>query len=109
MTIQNYIHDGSTLGAAVAVQGTAAPALTKRVIRAAILCNTTGAPIAGTVYLVPSGGAPDATNSMITGRPIAAGETYTCPELVGQGLNPGGTLQASGAGLTLKYSATDFS
>jgi hypothetical protein len=39
---------------------------------------------------------------------IAPGETYPCPELVNQGLNPGGSVQALGAGLTFKYTATDF-
>lgn len=108
MTIQNYIHDGSTLAAAAAVQGTVVPALTKRIIRAASLCNSTGAPIAASVYMVPTAGAPDATNILISARPISPGETYPCPELVNQGVNPGGSVQALGAGLTFKYTATEF-
>jgi hypothetical protein len=108
MTIQNYIHDGATLGAAAAVQGAAVPLLTKRLIRAATITNTTAAPVAASVYLVPSGGAPDATNAMISARTLSPGESYPCPELVNQGLNPGGSVQALGAGLTFKYTATDF-
>lgn len=110
MTITNYIHDGSTLGAAAAVQGVTVPALTRRIIRAAILCNSTAAPVAASVWLVPSGGAPDATNIAISDvlRVLAPGESYPCPELVNQGLNPGGSVQAKGAGLTFKYTATDF-
>jgi hypothetical protein len=108
MTIQNYIHDGSTLSAAAAVQGVAVPALTKRIIRAALLCNSSAAPIAASVYLVPAGGNPDATNIMISARTISPGESYPCPELVNQGVNAGGSVQALGAGLTFKYSATDI-
>jgi hypothetical protein len=108
MSIQNYIHDGSTLAGAAAVQGIAVPALTKRVIRAATLCNSSAAAVAASVYLVPSGGNPDATNIMISARTIAPGESYPCPELVNQGLNAGGSVQALGAGLTFKYSATDI-
>lgn len=109
MSIQNYVHDGSTLAAAVAPQGTVVPALTKRIIRAATICNSTAAPVAASVYLVPPGGAPDATNVMISARAISPGESYPCPELVNQGVNPGGVVQALGAGLTFKYTATDFS
>lgn len=108
MSIQNYIHDGSTLAAAATVQGVAVPALTKRIICAATICNGTGAPIAASVYLVPPGGNPDATNIMISARAIAAGESYPCPELVRQGLNQGGSVQALGAGLTFKYAANDI-
>lgn len=109
MSIQNYIHDGSTLAAAAGVQGAAVPALTKRIIRAATLVNSTVNPVAASVYLVPPAGAPDATNIMVSARTIAPGESYPCPELVNQGLNPGGAVQALGAGLTFKYTATDFS
>lgn len=108
MSIQNYIHDGSTLAAAAAVQGVAVPPLTKRVIRAASICNSTAAAVSVSAYLVPAGGAPDATNIMISARAIAPGETYPCPELVNQGLNAGGSVQALGLGLTFKYTATDF-
>lgn len=108
MSIQNYIHDGSTLAAAAAVQGTAVPDLTKRLIRAATICNSTAAPLPASVYLVPKGGAPDASNVMISARTVAPGESYPCPEVVNQGLNAGGSVQALGAGLTFKYTATDF-
>lgn len=108
MSIQNYVHDGSALAAAAAVQGIAVPALTKRIIRAATLCNSTAAAIAASVYLVPAGGNPDASNILISARTIAPGESYFCPELVNQGLNPGGSVQALGAGLTFKYTANDI-
>lgn len=106
--IQNYIQDGALLTAALTIQGAAVPALTRRVIRAATIVNTTASAIAATVHLVPTSGNADASNMMISARPIAPGESYPCPELVNQGLNPGGSVQALGVGLTFKHTATDF-
>lgn len=108
MAVKPYVADPSTLAAAVAVQGTAVPALTTRIIKSAILINSTPAPIAASVYLVPKDGLPGLGNSIISARPIASGETYPCPELINQGLNAGGTVQALGAGLVFKFTATDF-
>lgn len=108
MTIQNYVHDGSTLTAGASIQGAAVPALTKRIIRAATVTNSTAAPLGFSAYLVPQGGVPDETNIVIANRTIAVGESYSCPEMVNQGLNPGGSVQALGNGLTFKYTGTDF-
>lgn len=41
-----------------------------------------------TVNLVASGGSADASNIKLV-KTLAANETYTCPEIVGQILNPG--------------------
>jgi hypothetical protein len=108
MAIQSYVFDGAVLAAGAAPQGTAVGALTRRVITAAALVNSTAGAVAATVNLVPSGGAAGAGNVLISARPIAPGETYFCPELIGQGLNAGGTVQALGAGLTFKYAAKDI-
>lgn len=108
MSVTPYIFDGGALTAAAVTQGVAAPLLTKRVIKAATLTNTTAAPVAATVYLVPSGGAAGAANTFISARSIAPGESYPCPELINQGLNPGGFVQALGNGLTFKFTAVDF-
>lgn len=108
MAITPYTPDPQILTNAAAQQGDAVPTLTKRVIKSAALVNTTAAPIPATVYLVPLGAAAGAANTLISARAIAAGETYPCPELVTQGLGPGGTVQAMGAGLSFKYTATDF-
>lgn len=105
MAVSPYIYDGAVLTAAATQQGTTVPALTKRVIKSASLVNTTGAPVPGTVNVVTA----DATViPHISARPIAAGESYPCPELIGKGLNPGGLVQALGVGLTFMYTATDF-
>jgi len=108
MSVTPYVFDGGLLTGAAAAQGTTVAALTRRIIRAASLINTTGAPIAATVYLVPNAGVAGAANTLISARSIAAGESYPCPELIGQGLNTGGQVQALGNGLTFKYSATDI-
>jgi uncharacterized membrane protein YjjB (DUF3815 family) len=108
MAIKNYIYEGGVLTAAATVQGAAVGTLTKRVITAAALVNTTGAAVAATVYLVPSGGAVGAANALISARTINPGETYFCPELVNQGINEGGSVQALGLGLTFRYAAKDI-
>jgi len=105
MAVTPYIYDGAVLTAPATQQGTTVPALTKRVIKSASLVNTTGAPVAATVNLVTAG---SAVVTHISGRSIAAGESYPCPELIGKGLNPGGLVQALGLGLTFMYTATDF-
>lgn len=103
-----YAFDGAQLTGAAATYGSAVPALTKRVIKSAQLCNTTAAPVACTVYIVPSGGTAGASNTYVSARTIAAGETYNCPELVGQGINAGGFVQALGLNVTFKYTAVDI-
>lgn len=108
MSVKPYTSEPAVLTGAATVQGAAVKALTTRVIKAATVTNTTAAPVALTVYLVPNAGAPAADNTLIAAYPIAAGESYPCPELINQGLNPGGTVQAMGLGLSFKYTATDF-
>lgn len=106
MAVNTFTFDGAVLAGAVAKYGGDVPALTKRVITAASLVNTTGAPIAATVHLAPASGQAT-SNMLISARPIAAGETYTCPELINQGVPEGGAVWALGAGLTFKYTAKD--
>jgi hypothetical protein len=108
MGTQNYIHEGAVLTGAATVQGEAVGTLTKRVITAAALVNTTAGAVSASVHLVPKSGTPGAGNCLISARPIAPGETYFCPELINQGLNEGGTVQALGAGLTFRYAGRDI-
>lgn len=67
--------------------------------------NTTGGNLTYAVNLVPTGSSASATN-LILNRTILAGQTYTCPELVGQTLNAGDFISdiAGGAGLTIRAS-----
>lgn len=62
------------------------------------------------IYLVPSGGSAGVTNQIIATRSVNVGETYTCPEIVGQWLNTGQFLQAiasSASKLTLRVSGIE--
>lgn len=66
--------------------------------------NTTGGGVAYTVNIVPSGSVASASNQVLPAKTIAAGETYHCPEVVGQVLNPGdfiSTLAGAAASLTI--------
>lgn len=105
--ISNYFFDGGNVPAVVTTQGQIVPVNTKCKITAAIVTNTTGVAKLFTVYLVPFGGVAGVTNTYISARTIAPGESYTCPELVGRGMNAGGFLQtlADVTGLTFKYEA----
>lgn len=58
------------------------------------LVNTTAGAVTATVDAVDSGGTAGASERLISARSIAAGETYTCPEVVGHILNPGDSIQA---------------
>ena len=64
------------------------------------LVNTTAGALTVTVDAVDSGGTAGATERLISARSIAAGETYTCPEIVGHILNPGDSIQASASAAT---------
>lgn len=64
----------------------------------ATFTNTDGAS-AHTVsnYLVPSGGTASSGTQISVTHSLAPGETWNCPDLVGQILEAGGTFQSTGA------------
>ncbi len=66
-------------------------------ITAATFHNTSGANITLQVWVVPNGGSPDSSNQVIN-RSIASAESYTAPELVGQSVESGGSIQANDGG-----------
>jgi len=65
-----------------------APASTRTILDKFTGTNTTGAPATLTVNLVNSGGAAGAANQIVQ-KTLAAGESYTFPEIVGHVLNAG--------------------
>jgi len=72
--------------------------------------NDTAAPATLKVNLVASGGAAGASNLVLATKTIAAGETYTCPELVGQILNAGGfvsTLAGTASAIVIRISGRE--
>lgn len=69
--------------------------------------NTTSANVIFSVNLVTVSGAASASNLVVNQRAVAPGETYTCPELVGQVLQPGdfiSTLAGTAAAITMRAS-----
>jgi hypothetical protein len=73
--------------------------------------NTTGAAVAFSVNIVQSGGTASDANLLIDAKSIAAGETYTCPELTGEVLQSGSfisTLAGSATSLTIRCSGLEI-
>lgn len=74
--------------------------------------NTTGGAVNFSCNLVPSGDAAAAANLIISVKSIAAGQCYTCPELVGHVLASGdfiSTLASAATSLTMRVSGRDIS
>lgn len=46
-----------------------------------------------TFHIVASGGSASSSNKIIAAKSLAAGETYTCPEMIGHWLTNGMTIQ----------------
>ena len=84
-----FLYSGQIPNAATAL--VTAPASGVYVIRRASFANTSGAPVALTVWLTPSG-APGAASVVLPGIVLPAGTTYTCPELSNQVLSGGAVL-----------------
>lgn len=108
MTISNYFFDGGLTTVALVTQGTVVPSNVKRKVSAAIVTNTTGA--AKTFTATVKGSTAATAVTVISARTINPGESYTCPELVGRGMNTGGQIQVVSdvAGLDFKYEAYDI-
>lgn len=80
----------------------------KTIIDKMTLCNTTAGAVTATVYF----GTASAGNTVISARSIAAGETYTCPEVVGHILNAGETIYAlasANTSITIRASGREVS
>jgi hypothetical protein len=63
------------------------------------------------VNLVQSGGVVGNANLIIDDRSVVPGETYLCPELVGQELDPGAfisTIASNATSLTLRISGREI-
>lgn len=78
---------------------------------ATFYANVAGATIS--LFVVPSGGSPGISNQT-TSKAFALNETYTAPELIGQSIEAGGSLQANdggvgGTGISAVFTVTEFS
>lgn len=98
--------------AAEAVQTTQYTAVNcKTIIDKFTVTNTSAANETLSVNLVASGGAPANSNLVVDSRAVAPGETYTCPELVGQVIEAAGfisTLASGAAALTISASGREI-
>lgn len=83
----------------------------KTIIDKFTVTNTSAANALFSVNLVVSGGIVGDANLVLKTRAIAPNETYTCPELVGQTLEPGGfisTLAGTATALTISASGREI-
>lgn len=87
------------------------PSSTTTVINSVALTNTTAGAVTATVYLVASGGSASASNTVLSARSLAAGETYLVPGCAGMVLAAAGTLQAlasANTSISLMASGTEI-
>lgn len=83
----------------------------KTIIDKFTVTNTNTSNITFSVNLVASGGSAGNTNLILKTRAIVPGETYLCPELVGQVLEAGGfisTLAGSATSLTISAAGREI-
>lgn len=83
----------------------------KAIIDKFTITNTTAGNVTISVNLVTGGGSPSASNLVMDTRAIAPDETYTCPELVGQAIEPGGfisTIASAATSLTIRASGREI-
>ena len=73
--------------------------------------NTSAGNVTFSCNLVTVAGSADASNLIVDSRTIVPDETYTCPELVGQALEPGGfisTIASAATSLTIRASGREI-
>lgn len=83
----------------------------KAIIDKFTITNTSAGNVTISVNLVTVSGSPSAANLVMDTRAIAPDETYTCPELVGQALEPGGyisTIASAATSLTIRASGREI-
>lgn len=83
----------------------------KTIIDKFTVTNTSAANVTFSVNLVAASGTAVDANLVLKSRAIAPGETYTCPELVGQTLESGGfisTLAGTATSLTISASGREI-
>jgi hypothetical protein len=83
----------------------------KTIIDKFTVTNTSAGNVTISVNLVTVSGSPSAANLIMDTRAIAPDETYTCPELVGQALEPGSfisTIASAATSLTIRASGREI-
>lgn len=83
----------------------------KTIIDKFTVTNTSASNVTISINLIASGGIAGDNNLVLKNRTIAPNETYTCPELVGQVLENGGTIStiaSASASLTISASGREI-
>lgn len=83
----------------------------KTIIDKATITNTDTVNRTVSVNLVTASGSAGNSNLVIDDKTIVPGETYLCPELVGQSLEPGGfisTIASAATALTFRVSGREI-
>lgn len=84
----------------------------RAIIDKATVTNTDTVNRTFSVHLVTVGGSPSNANLIIDAKTVVPGETYLCPELVGQPLEPGdyiSTTASAATALTLRVGGREIS
>ena len=69
-----------------------APASTKAIVKKATFCNDHTSPVTVTVNLVPSAGSAAYGNAITKTKALAAGETWSCPDVENHVMETGGFI-----------------
>jgi len=83
----------------------------KTIIDKFTVTNTSGVNVIFNVNLVAATESSSASNLILSNKTITPNQTYTCPELVGQTLEPNGyisTLSSAGSALTISASGREI-
>jgi len=84
----------------------------KAIIDKFTVTNTSANNVTFSCNLVTVSGSAGASNLIVDSRTIVPDETYTCPELMGQALEPGGfisTIAGAATSLTIRASGREIS
>lgn len=87
------------------------PTATKAIVDKFTATNTTSVAVTLSINLIPSAGSASSSNLVLSLKAIAAGEAYTCPEVVGQVLESGGfisTIAGSSTSLTISAAGREI-
>jgi len=88
------------------------PAATRCIIDKATVTNTDTVARTFSANIVQASGSPGNANLIIDDKSVQPNETYLCPELVGQVLDPGAflsTIASAASALTLRVSGREIS
>ena len=83
----------------------------KAIIDKFTVTNTSAANVTFSCNLVTQGGTAGASNLIVDNRSLVPDETYSCHELVGQALEPGGfisTIASAATSLTIRASGREI-